>query len=51
MTADRFLTKFRRIEGIAYRLRQMPTKEAYYWYSKCTAEWARQAVRVLLAAE
>lgn len=53
--AVRPLTKFRRIEGIAYRLREMPAEEAYYWYSKCTAadtaERARQALRVLLAAE
>mgnify|MGYP001352889065 FL=1 len=53
--AVRPLTKFRRIEEIAYRLRQMPAEEAYYWYSKCTAadtaERARQALRVLLAAE
>ena len=53
--AVRPLSKFRRIEEIAYRLRQMPAEEAYYWYSKCTAadtaERARQALRVLLAAE
>jgi len=51
--AVRPLTKYRRIEEIAYRLREMPAEEAYYWYSKCTAtdtaERARQALRVLLA--
>jgi hypothetical protein len=49
------LTKYRRMEQISHSIRQMPSEEAYYWYSKCTAadtaERARQALRVLLAAE
>lgn len=49
------LSKFRRIEAISYGIRQMPSEEAYYWYSKCTAaataERAQKALRVLLAAE
>lgn len=31
------LTKIRRVEQISYGIRQMPSEEAYYWYSKCTA--------------
>jgi hypothetical protein len=49
------LTKYRRMEQISYGIRQMPAEEAYYWYSKCTAqdtaERAQKALRVLLAAE
>lgn len=49
------LSKFRRVEQISYGIRQMPSEEAYYWYSKCTAadtaERAQKALRVLLAAE
>ncbi|MCL4868349.1 MAG: ASCH domain-containing protein [Anaerolineae bacterium] len=49
------LTKIRRVEQISYGIRQMPSEEAYYWYSKCTAadtaERAQKALRVLLAAE
>lgn len=49
------LSKFRRVEEISYGIRQMPSEEAYYWYSKCTAadtaERAQKALRVLLAAE
>jgi hypothetical protein len=49
------LTKLRRVEQISYGIRQMPSEEAYYWYSKCTAaetaERAQKALRVLLAAE
>ncbi|MBP9503112.1 MAG: ASCH domain-containing protein [Candidatus Promineofilum sp.] len=49
------LGKLRRVEQISHGIRRMPPEEAYYWYSKCTAadtaERARQALRVLLAAE
>ncbi|MFQ5435351.1 MAG: hypothetical protein ACE5FD_10790, partial [Anaerolineae bacterium] len=49
------LSKFRRVEQISYGIRQMPSEEAYYWYSKCTAadtaDRAQKALRVLLAAE
>lgn len=49
------LTKIRRVEQISHGIRQMPSEEAYYWYSKCTAadtaERAQKALRVLLAAE
>jgi hypothetical protein len=49
------LSKIRRVEQISYGIRQMPSEEAYYWYSKCTAadtaERAQKALRVLLAAE
>lgn len=49
------LTKIRRVEQISYGIRQMPSEEAYYWYSKCTAadtaERAQKALRVLLAAK
>lgn len=53
--AVRPLTKYRRMEQISHGIRQMPSEEAYYWYSKCTAadtaERARQALRVLLSGE
>lgn len=49
------LTKIRRVEQISYGIRQMPSEEVYYWYSKCTAvdtaERAQKALRVLLSAE
>lgn len=49
------LTKIRRVEQISYGIRQMPSEEAYYWYSKCTAadtaERAQKGLRMLLAAE
>jgi len=49
------LTKARRVEAISQGIRQMPSEEAYYWYSKCTAaataERAQRALRVLLAEE
>ena len=49
------LSKFRRVEQISHGIRQMPSEEAYYWYSKCTAadtaERTQKALRVLLAAE
>ena len=48
------LRKLRRVEQISHGIRQMPSEEAYYWYSKCTAaasaERAQKALRVLLAA-
>ena len=53
--AVRPLSKPRRVEEISYGIRQMPSEEAYYWYSKCTAidtaERAQIALSVLLAAE
>lgn len=53
--AVRPLSRHRRMEQISHGIRQMPSEEVYYWYSKCTAagtaERARQALRVLLAAE
>ena len=49
------LSRLDRIEAISRELRDMPSEEAYYWYSKCTtpeyAGRAQQALRVLLAAE
>jgi hypothetical protein len=49
------LSKLRRVEQVSHGIRQMPSEEAYYWYSKCTAaetaERAQKALRVLLAAE
>ena len=49
------LSRLDRIEIISRELRDMPSEEAYYWYSKCTtpdyAGRAQQALRVLLAAE
>jgi len=49
------LSKIRRVAQSSYGIRQMPSEEAYYWYSKCTAadtaERAQKALRVLLAAE
>jgi len=44
-----------RVEAISSTLRTMPSEEAYYWFSKCTAEAsaanARRALRILLAGE
>lgn len=55
MLAVKPLSKFNRIEAIAYGIGRMPAEEAYYWYSKCTAQdsadRAQRALRVLLAAE
>jgi hypothetical protein len=49
------LTKLSRIEAISSQMRSMPSEEAYYWFSKCTAtstaSRAQQAVRILLAEE
>lgn len=49
------LTKIRRVEEVSYGIRQMPSEEVYYWYSKCTAaataDRAQKALRILLAAE
>jgi hypothetical protein len=49
------LTKLLRVEAISSAIRQMPSEEAYYWYSKCTAtataERAQRALRMLLAGE
>jgi len=49
------LTRMDRVEAISSALRTMPSEEAYYWFSKCTAEAsaanARRALRILLAGE
>lgn len=49
------LTKLSRVEAISAEMRSMPSEEAYYWFSKCTAtsnpSRAQQALRVLLAEE
>jgi hypothetical protein len=49
------LTKMNRIEAISGGLRTMPSEEAYYWFSKCTARVtavnAQRALRILLAGE
>ena len=46
------VSKMRRVEEISQAIRQMPSEEVYYWYSKClaqaTAERAQKALRVLL---
>lgn len=51
--AVRPLTKQGRVEAISQGIRHMPSEEAYYWYSKCTAadtaERAQKALRILLA--
>ncbi|MCB0054828.1 MAG: hypothetical protein KDE24_35365, partial [Caldilinea sp.] len=53
--AVRPLTKHGRVEAISQGIRHMPSEEAYYWYSKCTAadtaERAQKALRILLAEE
>ncbi len=49
------LTRLDRVELISGGLRTMPSEEAYYWFSKCTAGAsavnARRALRILLAGE
>jgi hypothetical protein len=49
------LNRLDRIEAISGGLRVMPSEEAYYWFSKCTAESsaanAQRALRILLAGE
>jgi hypothetical protein len=49
------LTRMDRVEAISSALRTMPSEEAYYWFSKCTAEAsainAQRALRILLAGE
>jgi len=49
------LTKLSRVEAISSEMRAMPSEEAYYWFSKCTATHtarrAQHALRVLLAEE
>jgi hypothetical protein len=49
------LTRMNRIEAISSALRIMPSEEAYYWFSKCTAAQsavnAQRALRILLAGE
>jgi len=49
------LTRMARIEAISSALRIMPSEEAYYWFSKCTATQsavnAQRALRILLAGE
>ncbi len=49
------LSKLSRVEAISTQMRCMPSEEAYYWFSKCTATSnparAQQALRVLLAEE
>ena len=49
------LRKLRRIETISDQIKDMSDEEAYYWFSKCTAEdharRAQKALRILLAKE
>jgi hypothetical protein len=49
------LTRMDRVEAISSGLRTMPSEEAYYWFSKCTAGSsatnAQRALRILLAGE
>ncbi len=49
------LTRMDRAEAISNGLRTMLSEEAYYWFSKCTAEpdalRAQKALRILLADE
>lgn len=49
------LTRMDRVEAISSALRTMPSEEAYYWFSKCTAGAsaanAQRALRILLAGE
>jgi hypothetical protein len=49
------LTRMDRIDAISSALRTMPSEEAYYWFSKCTAGAsavnAQRALRILLAGE
>jgi len=53
--AVRPISKLSRIEHISLGVRAMPSEEAYYWFSKCTAQGsgrrAQQALRILLAGE
>ena len=53
--AVRPLSRMDRIEAISSSLRAMPSEEAYYWFSKCTATAsaanAQRALRILLAGE
>jgi hypothetical protein len=53
--AVRPLTRLDRIEAISGGLHTMPSEEAYYWFSKCTAAAsaanAQRALRILLAGE
>lgn len=53
--AVRPLSRMDRIEAISGGLRTMPSEEAYYWFSKCTARAtavnAQRALRILLADE
>jgi hypothetical protein len=49
------LARLDRVEAISSGLRAMPSEEAYYWFSKCTAGAgaanAQRALRTLLAGE
>ncbi len=49
------LSRLDRVEAISSGLRAMPSEEAYYWFSKCTAgdgaANAQRALRTLLAGE
>ncbi len=49
------LARMDRVEAISSGLRTMPSEEAYYWFSKCTAGAsainAQRALRILLAGE
>jgi len=49
------LTRMDRVEAISGALCTMPSEEAYYWFSKCTAGAtainAQKALRILLAGE
>ncbi len=49
------LSRMDRIEAISGALRAMPSEEAYYWFSKCTAgasaSQAQKALRILLSDE
>ncbi|MBC8446429.1 MAG: ASCH domain-containing protein [Chloroflexi bacterium] len=49
------LTRMDRVEAISSGLHTMPSEEAYYWFSKCTAGAsavnAQRALRILFAGE
>lgn len=49
------LRKYRRMETISERMRNMGSEEAYYWFSKCTSgnhpRRARRSFRILEARE
>ena len=53
--AVRPVSRMDRVEAISSGLHAMPSEEAYYWFSKCTASasapHAQRALRVLLAGE